>query len=128
MIESEHSEQLLVIFLKSLDKVSEMSGILKAIQSALNDDVKPELRAIKMELKEKVDLSDHAKHVEAMGALATRVTSIETILEGKEKVKKSWLGFIKSFFQSWREVLLFLIGMHYIFTNFVLKNIPFLLH
>lgn len=121
MSDNEHNDYLLTVFLKALDKVGEMSGILKSIQVSLNDDIKPELKLIKIELKDKANLNDHEKHDKSIKLIEKRVSSIENMLENKEKIKKSWVDVVKIVVNNWHRVLILIVSAHYILNNFILK-------
>lgn len=125
MEETEHNGQLLVAILKALDRVSGMAGTLDSIKSSLNDDVKPDLRAIKQELKEKVSLSEYIEHRKEFHELTERVGKIEKSLDGKEAVKKSWKTFISNFAATWKDILLLLLILHYTFLHVILPNFGF---
>lgn len=124
MTPSEHQDQLLVVFLKALDRVSAMSGSLESIKSSLNEDIKPELRAIKSELKEKVNVIDYMEHKKEIDVLTGRVDEIEDAIKQKDVVKKSWKNFFNEFMKNWQSALLLIVIVHYFFVHIIFPNIP----
>lgn len=104
MSASEHDDHLLAAFLQALNKVSDMSGSLKAIEVSLKEDIKPELRAIKQELKEKVNMTEHMEQKAAIIALSARVLLLESNASQKEAVRKSWYSFVFAFLKNWKDV------------------------
>lgn len=126
MIGDASTDNLLSVFVKALDKVSEMSGSLKAIEISLNEDVKPDLREIKRELKDKVNVSEYADHRKEFEALNERVKFLETNSENKNAIKKSWHDAFKNFIINWQGVVIILIVIHSIFIHDIAPSLPIL--